>query len=352
MTSENLRYLLTEDIKDLHPSLIDRYSNTYASVTGMGYHACKKTIMKDLSLGSNTKRQVRYWKERGWGDLESELKAEEYKIKNPKRQISPFSREFWTSKINPNTNKPYTSSEADYERNCRRPNMKEYWIKKGHPEVEAIRLAQETKSKNNKKGAKKFASKSPELIKLNNPKCIEYWVARGHDSDQAKQKISELQVTFSKDICIEKYGVNKGVERWNKRQLTWKDSLKKSGIYVGASKSSIDFFNELSDWVDGLSYGENEVSIETSSGVITVDCFKNDSNKVIEYYGDYWHANPNKFQATDKIKKYLAEDIWKKDTIRLKSLFEAGYDVLVIWEYDAKNNTSEELQKCMNFLTP
>ena len=57
----------------------------------------------------------------------------------------------------------------------------------------------------------------------------------------------------------------------------------------------------------------------------------NGQKKIIEVYGDYWHNLPN----------YKA-----RDTRRLKSYKELGFETLILWEKDIKNNRVEsELSK-------
>jgi hypothetical protein len=56
--------------------------------------------------------------------------------------------------------------------------------------------------------------------------CVEYYLERGFDRDEAIKIISERQVTFSLDKCIEKHGLIDGTEIWKKRQEKWQNTLK------------------------------------------------------------------------------------------------------------------------------
>ena len=76
----------------------------------------------------------------------------------------------------------------------------------------------------------------------------------------------------------------------------------------------------------------------------------NGQKKIIEFYGDYWHANPNKYKSTDKMYKgVLAKEIWKKDKKRLKTFSNYGYSTLVIWEHELKD-LDDVLNKIKGFL--
>lgn len=67
--------------------------------------------------------------------------------------------------------------------------------------------------------------------------------------------------------------------------------------------------------------------------------------KAIEYNGDYWHANPNLYEADYYVKKVKksAKEIWERDQIKLNCLLERGFEVKVVWESDFLKN--EEMLK-------
>ena len=70
-------------------------------------------------------------------------------------------------------------------------------------------------------------------------------------------------------------------------------------------------------------------------------------NKIIECYGDYWHCNPNKYGKDyyhSRLKK-TASEIWDYDEKRKNLLENNGYNVLIIWEHEYKNNTDEMYKK-------
>ena len=57
---------------------------------------------------------------------------------------------------------------------------------------------------------------------------------------------------------------------------------------------------------------------------------------IIEYFGDYWHCNPDMYNADyhHQILKMTAADVWKKDKKPIKNLQKSGYTVKIIWEKD------------------
>lgn len=74
--------------------------------------------------------------------------------------------------------------------------------------------------------------------------------------------------------------------------------------------------------------------------------------KIIEYNGDYWHCNPNKYAPdyfNKKTGKY-AKDVWKADTERRNNLQKMGYSILCIWESDFLKNKELVEKKIMEFI--
>lgn len=77
-----------------------------------------------------------------------------------------------------------------------------------------------------------------------------------------------------------------------------------------------------------------------------------DDNIIVEFYGDYWHANPNKFEDNDVVHhSFTAEEIRNNDKERVTILLENGYDVFIVWqsEYTTdKNRCVKELLRKIN----
>jgi hypothetical protein len=84
---------------------------------------------------------------------------------------------------------------------------------------------------------------SPEKYYDKTPKRIEYWMSKGFDYELAKVMVSESQKTFSKQKCIEKYGFENGIKRFNSRQNKWITTLKSKKDYseINKRKNSFDF---------------------------------------------------------------------------------------------------------------
>ncbi len=62
---------------------------------------------------------------------------------------------------------------------------------------------------------------------------------------------------------------------------------------------------------------------------------------LIEFNGDYWHCNPEKYDSKffHQVKKMHACEIWINDAKRLETISSFGYKILVIWESEYKNGS-------------
>lgn len=57
-------------------------------------------------------------------------------------------------------------------------------------------------------------------------------------------------------------------------------------------------------------------------------------NCIIEFNGNYWHANPRIYADTAIIRGLTAIDIRNRDMLKLKTVSDLGFSVLTVWEDD------------------
>lgn len=62
---------------------------------------------------------------------------------------------------------------------------------------------------------------------------------------------------------------------------------------------------------------------------------------LIEFNGDYWHCNPEKYKSDffHHVKNLHASEIWANDEKRLETIASLGYRIHVIWESEYKNGS-------------
>jgi very-short-patch-repair endonuclease len=90
----------------------------------------------------------------------------------------------------------------------------------------------------------------------------------------------------------------------------------------------------------------------TKNGILIPDFRIKDTNKIIECYGDFWHANPKVFLNENQILRGVTKvkDVWNKDKHRQQVFQELGYEVLILWEQDINSNIENVKEEIRNFL--
>lgn len=155
----------------------------------------------------------------------------------------------------------------------------------------------------------------------------------------------------TKSQLIDEYGYYEANEMVKNRGKNKKFSRRNSKI-------AASFFNKLQDVLkdNKLLYDKDEkwIRIENNKGFF-VDLLDEENNKIIEFNGDFFHANPTKYKDNDIIKiseneQYKASELWNKDKMKIDKLKELNYSVFIVWESDVKNQLDVELEKCVNFL--
>lgn len=238
---------------------------------------------------------------------------------------------------------------------------KEYWIKRGYSEKESIKKTTEIMDMVHKKTSKK-RREHPELYKDVNTTQIGYWLKRGYNRKESKEKIKERQSTFTLEKCIDKYGETDGLKVWNNRQREWSKKIEKKykrGDFTKFRKENysdleIEIFDILSKNYKNAYYGNNQFfrHFKRLGKTFAYDFVLNDKKKIIEFNGDYWHCNPEKYEK-NYFHKYLqlyAGDVWERDRIKNNAIIEDGYKIMVIWENEYKQNKEKVIQKCIEFL--
>lgn len=360
--AEKLNEVLDNRIKNLEPTVRDSlFNDLITSDISDKIDPCSRHIRQILNIvpGDNAGMK-NYWRVRGWNDIHAEVKSREHHKQRPKR-TSPFSKEFWLKKINTDTGELYTEQEADYKRNTQQPIKKEYWINKGYSDQDAIRMAVDQKIKNNKSGANSSSNRSSEQLRSASPRTTEYWTSRGYSEEEAIKEVTDAQKLFSLDICIQNHGVEEGTKIWQGRQDRWQATLNaksdeekleinRKKIYKNGviSKTEQSLATEIKKNIPDI-IQQFRIKRNNTSWFIYDIIYK---NKIIEFNGDMWHANPSKYTIGDKLPyNMIVEDVWAKDKEKIQTAIDNGYKVLVIWEHDFKKYKEKVIEECIQFLT-
>ena len=300
----------------------------------------------ELSTGEQEKLWHEYVRKNNYQCKEYYLKnnvseEEAEKLKNEKIKIAANKI---SKKVSGELNGMHSSKTSQEKRNSISPRNIAFYERK-YPELsheEHLKLQKEFFEKN--RSAVKNAIK---------PTNIEYYLNQGMNEDEAREALHDRQATFSLYKCVQQYGETKGLEIFNNRQKIWNKKLQKSFNSGKFTQSPIarELFNLIKENLNLINSVEEKYIFNDSlhKGYLFDFCYK---NKLIEFNGDYWHANPIFYgpKSFIKAKNKKAEEIWEYDKIKIQTANDQGYKVLIIWEYDYNNNKEETLKKCIDFL--
>jgi hypothetical protein len=120
---------------------------------------------------------------------------------------------------------------------------------------------------------------------------------------------------------------------------------------LGYSKISQALFHMIQSQLDApASFHEN--GGEARVGIYALDfCL---GAKVIEFNGDWWHANPKIYEANHMLSHFdtqrTAGSIWDRDAKRLEFIKSKGYEVKIVWESDFRKNPEQVVKECIEWL--
>jgi G:T-mismatch repair DNA endonuclease (very short patch repair protein) len=170
-----------------------------------------------------------------------------------------------------------------------------------------------------------------ELISKNNPKnsflcTLKNFIKRyGEElgTKKYKDRCEKISYTSSKDFFIDRYGKVNGEKIWKSKFKHVRTSKKSKIIEDLLTSLNIEF--------------EKEKNITTKF----VDYFLKDLNIVIEFYGDYWHANPKMYKSDfyNTRVKMTSLEIWERDKERINKIKQNVDSIIIIWESSEINDS-------------
>lgn len=159
-----------------------------------------------------------------------------------------------------------------------------------------------------------------ELVSIGNQKHPNYLIYKKHVDDVRKENNywrKWLRVDLTKESFLRTYKTL-DINPPDLNNLCLRGNRKSNN-----SDACLDFLNIPND----------REHREVKLGKYFVDGFTN--NIAIEFFGDYHHANPEKYLPESKIYRNTAKDKWKKDNERLNYITEKyNCDIMIIWEND------------------
>lgn len=297
---------------------------------------------------------IEYWLKKGKTEEEAKKIISEKQKKTASLQTEFFGK-------NKDRLRKYGHSEEDIKRICLTPTTKDFWINKGMSEEEAKNKVYEIQKSNSQKKTQKMIEQ-PHLYSAITNTQLAFWINLGFDEKEARKKLSERQSTFTLEKCIKKHGEEEGYKVWRERQKKWQQSLADNGnMKCGYSFISQELFWEITKQYDIKELNKvhfadknNEYAMYNEYFMFSYDFVDLNREKIIEYNGDLYHANPEIYKEDDCpnpfYKTKTSQDIWDRDLMKQQLAESYGFEVFVVWDSEYHKNKEETVKKCLNFL--
>jgi very-short-patch-repair endonuclease len=154
-----------------------------------------------------------------------------------------------------------------------------------------------------------------------------------------------------------RYGIDEGLIKFNEYNTTAKTSF--------VSKSSKVFFDLLDNRMKEMNNTYSSLSVYFSPK--SKEFCKYDTEKhrsyfydyalpsaklIVEYNGDLYHANPQKYNENDiplfRGNTLTAKELWERDLRKREVAKSHGFDVIYVWESDVLVNQEQELERIIS----
>ena len=331
---EELRKVAISDKNKNHPFNIEYYRQRFPN-------AAEEELLEMLSnhAKKNNFQSIDYYRRKFPNATEEEL----LEMLNGAKKNYLAKRPDNSGENNP----AHKSNTTELERRQRSPKCVEFY------ELRFPGLTKEEYEKMVKEHKEYTAS---QLTPKKHTTKIEYWLAKGFSEEEAKEKLSNRQRTFSLDSCIEKYGEEEGTKVFEARQEKWQKSLRENFLKYGDGRcpSSEFAYDIIGDICKRLCI--NRPTKEKYMTDIDGNHYSYDfqlNKKIIEFNGDYWHMNPEIYKEKDvnQTTQKTAEEMWEYDYKKRLCAERHGYKILYIWESEYNKSRDGVIKKCMKFLT-
>lgn len=221
----------------------------------------------------------------------------------------------------------------------------DYWTSVGYSKSDAVEIVKKYQSENSKK---RDYTTSPSTLNK------EHWVKKGYSDELAVEKISQIQSNLSSQS--NKFS---GHSHTNDSKVKISNSMKSHIRLYGSS----EWASHFGDGWTSLNRSSGEIEVFNYVSSITDNISANEficgynvdivvSNKLIEYFGDFWHGGDLLFTETDihPVKKIPIYEIREYDMNKIDTLVKSGYRVLIIWESEYYTDKLKVFNKIKKFL--
>ena len=215
----------------------------------------------------------------------------------------------------------------------------------------------------------------PEIIKKREQTCLQkYGVTNVFANNDIKEKIqktclekfgtkhassSEIVRKRVEQTCLQKYGATSSLGNRNVIKKCQESRFKNSSPTGPTSKLAeecfLEIYNKLSE----------KIKVDCRFLPLTKEFGKYGNNRYnyydfvipslkfcIEFNGNYWHANPELYEANHIFSywdnKMTAQEVWNKDKLKYDILINEGFTVNIIWEKNYRDNKEKIINEYVN----
>jgi ribosomal protein S16 len=379
-TFDDFLHFVKENIKNLNienKDILSKIENIYISIiqdkSSISFSTFKYLLSNKMNFKFKNILTTGYWEERGH-DNANEI------VDNIR--MSPNKINYWLSKgfnetdakLKLSEHQKKCSNNIDYNKRITNTNIN-YYLGKGYSlEESKDMLSERQKTINLEKYVEKYGDEigaelynqkvenRKKYLKLdndNNNTNINYYINKGYSLEESKNILSERQKTINLEKYVEKYGDEIGTELYNQK-------VENRNSYFGCSKKGYSFisqelFDRIKDfYADGnnLYYATNnkEYSIKksTSNGYWLFDFTDLSNNKIIEFQGDIFHANPKIYKHDETPHPFYLEkkssDIWREDQNKKNDAEKQNFKIHYVWYSEYLENKEKVFEDCIKFL--
>lgn len=161
--------------------------------------------------------------------------------------------------------------------------------------------------------------------------------------DRFNQRGCKLLSEYTRSCSIVKYIAKCGHEE----ECLVKDFFRGHGTYckkcikINFSRVSIEWLEKvMKETGIYIQHAMNEGEYKIPETSFRVDGYCKENNTVFEFYGDFWHGNPDIHDKKDinRLNKKTFGELYNDTLNREQILIENGYNVITIWEKDYRND--------------
>ena len=271
-----------------------------------------------------------------------------------KKSISGRYSVSWWSKKYPQNWKQKRDSWLKSVRISLNDFIRKFGKKEGKKRYDLFRSRCSIKNKDyriQKFGKEEYENQIDKYNKRKNPVSFDYFLEKYNwDYNKAKLEYRKRQQTISLEKFMEKYGGVAGRKRYE-------SVLNKTLFHFSSTSHSIPQ-KVLSDEIRKrcqsdkvvmydysnpyLFYTTKNVRDDINQKVIIPDVYIKPINLAIEFYGDFWHANPLIYKEHDILYGKFVRDIWEHDHKKMSFLKDYyKLDIIIVWESDFSINGLE-----------